>query len=288
MTATGRGTPLCVTAAKSAQGRERIAIIGMGAMGKRVAAGLRAFGGNGFDVCCLVPAHARDTDLLRQTFGIDVFHDLDALVAWGPSVAVECAGHAAVQETVVPLLERGVDAILVSVGALASPSLRDKVHAAAKAGCSHVTLVSGAIGGIDALHSARIGGLDFVRYTGRKPPEAWLGSPAEKQFDLLAIDKPTVIFEGSASESARLYPKNANVTAAVALAGIGFDNTSVVMMADPRVDKNVHEIEAAGAFGHLLVRFENNPLPDNPRTSWLAVMSIEEAVFRRLEGLIQR
>ncbi len=62
----------------------------------------------------------------------------------------------------------------------------------------------------------------------------------------------------------------------------------VVLTADPGIDRNIHEVEAQGAFGHLFIRLENNPLPDNPRTSWLAAMSIEEAVFRRLEHLIQR
>ncbi|WP_254074033.1 aspartate dehydrogenase [Burkholderia sp. S171] len=264
---------------------ERIAIVGMGAMGKRVLAALRERGIKARQLACLVPAHEADSPNMRSV-GIEVFHDVTALVSWNPTLCVECAGHAAVDETVIPLLERGVDAILVSVGALASAPLREKINRAMTLGDSALTLVSGAIGGIDALRAARMGGLDSVRYTGRKPPHAWRGSPAELQFDLLTIDKPTVVFEGTAGESARLFPKNANVTAAVALAGIGFEKTTVTMMADPGVAQNVHEIEAVGAFGRLSIRLENNPLPDNPRTSWLAAMSIEDAVIRRLEHSI--
>jgi len=264
---------------------ERIAIVGMGAMGKRVLAALHARGIEARQLSCLVPAHEVDA-LKMQSIKIEVFHDVASLVSWNPTLCVECAGHTAVDEAVIPLLQRGVDAILVSVGALASASLREKVNRAMTLGDSTLTLVSGAVGGIDALRAARMGGLDSVRYTGRKPPHAWRGSPAEVQFDLLTIDKPTVIFEGTAGESARLFPKNANVTAAIALAGIGFERTSVTMMADPGVEQNVHEIEAVGAFGRLSIRLENNPLPDNPRTSWLAAMSIEDAVIRRLEHSI--
>jgi aspartate dehydrogenase len=264
---------------------ERIVIVGMGAMGKRVLAALRERGIEAPQLSCLVPAHAPDS-LNMQSIEIEVFHDVASLVSWSPTLCVECAGHAAVDEAVIPLLERGVDAILVSVGALASAPLLEEINRAMTLGGSMLTLVSGAIGGIDALHAARMGGLDSVRYTGRKPPRAWQGSPAEAQFDLLTIDKPTVIFEGTAGESARLFPKNANVTAAIALAGIGFERTTVTMMADPGVDQNVHEIEAVGAFGRLSIRLENNPLPDNPRTSWLAAMSIEDAVIRRLEHSI--
>jgi len=260
---------------------ERIAIVGMGAMGKRVLATLLERGIGARQLSCLVP-HREVDSLNMQSIEIEVFHDVASLVSWNPTLCVECAGHAAVDETVIPLLERGVDAILVSVGALASAPLLEKINRAMTLGGSKLTLVSGAIGGIDALHAARMGGLDSVRYTGRKPPRAWQGSPAEGQFELLTIDKPTVIFEGTAGESARLFPKNANVTAAIALAGIGFERTTVTMMADPGVDKNVHEVEAVGAFGRLSIRLENNPLPDNPRTSWLAAMSIEDAVIRRL------
>jgi aspartate dehydrogenase len=272
-----------MSALKSTQ--TRIAIIGMGAMGKRVVATLRERGVDVRQLACIVPAHEASS-INMQSIGIAVFHDIASLVSWRPTLCVECAGHTAVDGTVIPLLERGVDAILVSLGALASATLLEKIDRAMKHGGAQVTLVSGAIGGLDALHAARMGGLESVRYTGRKPLRAWLGSIAEEKFDILSIDKPTVIFEGTAGESARLFPKNANVTAAVALAGLGFERTTVVMMADPGVDKNVHEVEAVGAFGRLSIRLENNPLPDNPRTSWLAAMSIEDAVIRRLENSI--
>ncbi|RQV23865.1 aspartate dehydrogenase [Burkholderia cenocepacia] len=272
------------TVRRSEPHTERIAVIGMGAMGRRVVASLRAGTHADLPVAGFDP-HG-DAALLKRDLNVELFSTVDDLLAWKPTVVVECAGHQAVEHVVAECLERGVDAIVASVGALSSESLRAKLHDAQLSGQSELTVVSGAIGGLDALSAARGSGIESVRYIGRKPPRAWVGSPAEAQFDLTAITEPTVIFEGSAAESARLYPKNANVTAAVALAGVGFENTVVTMMADPGVDKNVHEVEATGPFGRLVIRLENNPLPDNPRTSWLAALSIEDAILRRLQHVI--
>jgi aspartate dehydrogenase len=71
-----------------------------------------------------------------------------------------------------------------------------------------------------------------------------------------------------------LYPKNANVAAAIALAGIGFEKTRVKLIADPTITKNSHEIRAEGDFGNMLFSIQGNTLPGNPHTSALAAMSV--------------
>ena len=174
----------------------------------------------------------------------------------------------------------------MSLGALADPQLHDDLAAAALRGGARLHLASGAIGALDALQAARVGRLETVTYVGRKPPRGWKGSPAEERLDLDALIRgQQVHFTGTAREAALRYPKNANVAAAVALAGCGFDATEVQLIADAEASENIHEIEAVGEFGRLHFRISGNALPDNPRSSALAAMSVVSKV-EQLSGLI--
>ena len=70
--------------------------------------------------------------------------------------------------------------ITVSIGALAERSLYNLLLDAANAGGTKLHLSSGAIGGLDAISSARHGSLESVTNGGRKPPQGWRGSRAEE------------------------------------------------------------------------------------------------------------
>lgn len=190
-------------------------------------------------------------------------------------LVVDCAGHAALATYGAPILKRGMDVATVSLGALADADLYDSLQKAALAGQGRLHLASGAIGALDCLQAAHVGGLDRVTYTGRKPPRGWLGSPAENHLDLIGMSSGAAVhFQGTARAAATTYPKNANVAAAVALAGLGFDDTHVTLIADAGVSENIHEIEATGVFGSFSFQIRGRSLPDNPRSSALAAMSV--------------
>lgn len=190
-------------------------------------------------------------------------------------IVLDCAGHAALRTYGPEILRSGSDVATVALGALADQALYAELQRAAVDGKSRLHLCSGAIGALDCLRAARIGELQSVTYTGRKPPRGWHGSPAESKFNLDGLTTGAVThFSGNAGQAAIEYPKNANVAAAVALAGIGFEQTHVELIADADITDNIHEIQANGEFGSFDFRIHGHSLPDNPRSSALAAMSV--------------
>ena len=201
-------------------------------------------------------------------------------------LVVDCAGHGALRAYGPDILAAGFDLITLSIGALADDEFADALRAAGKAGDARLHLASGAIGALDCLRAAQIGTLTEVRYVGRKPPQGWLGSPAQDSIDLGVLTKGALVhFNGTARDAAQRYPKNANVAAAVALAGLGFDATTVELIADADISANIHEVHAEGDFGKFTFRIEGDTLPDNPRTSALAAMSAVAAIHMRQHTL---
>ncbi|MGD9945220.1 MAG: aspartate dehydrogenase [Burkholderiaceae bacterium] len=253
--------------------RLRIALVGCGAIGRAVLELIR--GDAAIETAAIVVRPAGVTDAAAFARGIDCTARIESAVPdEGIDLVVETAGHTAVAAHVVPALERGIDCVLASVGALAEDGLAASVETAARKGGARLHLVSGALGAIDALSAASVGGLESVSYTGRKPPRAWKGTPAEAEFELDRLTVETVIFEGSAREATLKFPKNANVAAIASLAGIGFDATRVRLIADPAAPGNLHQLEARGAFGEFEFSIRNAALPSNPKSSALAAYSI--------------
>ena len=157
---------------------------------------------------------------------------------------------------------------------------------AADDGNSCVYLPAGAIGGLDALSAAKISGLQRVRYTGRKPLSAWAGTPAEQEYALAKLTTAQQIFIGNARQVTSLYPKNSNVAATIALAGIGMDNTEVELIADPAATENCHEIEVFANSGSFKISLTGKSLSSNVRTSALAAYSMAKAVMNLNKAIV--
>jgi aspartate dehydrogenase len=221
----------------------------------------------------IVGALAKQGDT-RSVSNHRLVHRLVDLLDLSPSLVVECAGHSAVEQYGAAILRTGTDLVLVSVGSLCSKQLFSELRQAETFGKSRLIFVAGALPGFDTLSAAALAGLQSVMLRSSKPPLAWKGTPAEDKLDLAVVKSPTIIFEGSAREAATLYPRNANIAATAAIAGIGFERTHIILIADPGQSKNVHRLEAIGAFGKMVMEIWAHPSPNNPKTSLIAALSV--------------
>jgi aspartate dehydrogenase len=258
---------------------KRVGLIGFGAIGQTVLRGWATHPVRDHTVAAvLTRAHQLDAARLHVGDGIHVTASLDDFLARRLDVAVELAGQQALAEVGPRVLRAGVDLMALSVGCLARPDVHEALRGAAAAGNARILVPVGAIAGLDGLLALRRAGLRKVVYSSTKPPKSWKGTPAETRVDLDALQSPAVVFEGTAREAATAFPKNANLAAAVALAGIGFDATRVVLVADPRSDENQGRIDAEGTDSRLTVTVAGRSEPSNPKSSRITGLSVLAAL----------
>jgi aspartate dehydrogenase len=268
----------------------RVSVIGVGSIGRYMIESLHAGLAGRVALASIAArpgAQARLTELATLTGCRATTNPLD-LLADKPDVVVEAAAQAAVRQYAVPLLEGGVDIMVMSVGALADGALLRTITDTAERLGRRVHVPAGAIGGLDVLRAASLDRLDEVTLVTSKPPRALAGAPFfdTNPIDLATITERTIIFEGPAAQAVKLFPANVNVAAALSLAGIGPERTRMQVVADPTLDRNVHEVVARGSFGEMKLRLANVPSPSNPRTSFLACLS-GLATLRRLSNPLQ-
>ncbi|MCA1396237.1 MULTISPECIES: aspartate dehydrogenase [Bradyrhizobium] len=255
----------------------RVAVIGFGAIGSFVIEHLQADRSIEVSAAFSLPR--------PEACSVPVVDSLEALLATGPELVVECAGHGSLRDVGEAILRHGTDLLVASVGALADSVLEHALRKAAADGGGRLLIPGGALGGIDAVSAAREAGLDSVEYSGRKAPQAWKGTRAEQLIDLISVRQATAFFESDARTAALQFPQNANVVAALALAGLGFEKTKVRLIVDPAADGNNHSFVARGAFGEISASIRSATLPSNPKTSVLAPYSLIQTIKKRA-GLI--
>lgn len=259
----------------------RVAFIGWGAIARSAYGWLKA---PGIEV---VAVAVRDATVTRSDLppSARLIVDPEELRTLELDVVAEAAGRESVAPWGTAALEAGADLIVSSVSAFADANLLERMRSSAAENEAHILIQPGALAGVEALAAATVMGVDAVEHRIVKPPRAWTGTPAETLCDLDNLVEPTVFFTASASETASQFPKNANVAMTSALAGIGPDATTISLVADPSATTNRHELSAHGAFGQLDVTLANSPLPQNPKSSAMAALSLVRALENRVTAI---
>ena len=253
----GRSDAACIGGTEHLQTPLRIGLLGCGTISRLIAS--RA---EGFAIAALYDLDSGRARQLADSSGGTAYGSFEAFVRADLDLVVEAASVGAAQAYGEAVLEAGKDLVVMSVGALADPAFLARLRRAAIASGRKVRVPSGAVMGLDNLKVGRIGGIDRLLLRTTKHPRS-LG---------LAATERTLVFRGRAEECVRRFPRNVNVSAAIALAA--GKEVEVELWADPAADRNVHEIVAEGSFGDAWLRVRNLPSPGNPATSYLAALSI--------------
>lgn len=200
--------------------------------------------------------------------------DADAFLSADLDVIVEVGGHPALRQYAERVLEAGKDLLTVSVGAFADGDFLERVTETARRTGRRVLVPSGAIAGLDMISAAALAPIDSATHTTHKNPRAFT---PEQLGGRVVEDEPVLLFEGPARQGVGLFPENVNVAAAVSLAGIGLDRTTLRVYADPNIERNMHEVEVNGYFGRVRIEVENIP-SSNPKTGRIVELSIAKAL----------
>jgi len=197
-------------------------------------------------------------------------------------LVIECATQDAAKQVIPKVVARGVDIMVMSVGALVDDDYREMVIDKANQCDAKVYIPSGAICGTDGLRASTVGEVQQVELITTMPPQSFKGVKyvEDRGIDLNNVNERTVLYTGTAREAVQLFPRNVNVAAIVSIMGIGFDKTMVTIAVDPGIKINSHELRIKGEFGELTTHTYNVPSPINPRTSNLSVFSAISALER--------
>lgn len=180
----------------------------------------------------------------------DPFADPDAFQALAPEVPVLREADPALYEKTDLVIETATadalsqqldlilehcDLLMFSVTAFSDPAFEARVRDLCQRCGHHVYLPHGAILGLDGIFDGRALWTQVEIVTTKNP--ASLGRTDQQR---------TVLYDGPTREACKRFPRNVNVHAAIALAGIGFERTHSTIIADPAVHTNTHVIHVKG------------------------------------------
>jgi aspartate dehydrogenase len=270
-------------ASKSSRTDMRVAVAGLGPIGKRVVEALD----RGMNGLVLTAVSVQNPEKHRSWLAglktppailpIEALSDVADMV-------VECAPSKLVRSIVAPFVGSGKTAVVLSAGALLENE--DLIELAKQHG-GQIVVPTGALIGLDAVTAAAVGTIHSVRMVTRKPVRGLAGAPyiVENNIDIERITEPLKIFEGTAREAAKGFPANLNVAVALSLAGIGPDRTQLQIWADPALTRNMHRVEVESDSASFSMSIENIP-SENPKTGLITALSVI-AYLRKLGAALR-
>ena len=204
---------------------KRIGFLGYGKIGRVV---LRHAQERGCEI-----AFVQDP-FIKEDIGFPLIAEPDAALYAKADLVVECSTASALKASFDQLIAN-CDLLIFSLTAFSDAEFAAHAEEAARKSGHHIYCPHGAILGLDGIRDGR----DIIQSASIETTK----SPKSLGLDL---NERKVVFDGSTREACVAFPRNVNVHAAIALAGIGFDHTKSRIIADPSVDSNTHVITIQG------------------------------------------
>ena len=173
---------------------------------------------------------------------------LEAKCKEGVDLVVEGA-IAKVVIALAPTVLKYTDMLAFSTTAFAEEGFKEQVEALCAEYHHTFYIPHGAILGLDGI------------FDGRKVLKSVTITTTKKPKNLGRDDKTrTVLYEGPTRGACKAYPRNVNVHAGIAMAGLGFEKTQSRIIADPDSPGNTHKIEIDAEGCHFTIDVLSTPV----------------------------
>ena len=217
--------------------KTKFGIVGCGFLGNIVADAWKNGLLEDYELVGVTSRTPASSEKTASNVGCKACADVEELLALEPEYIVETASVEAVRAMAIPVLRRGVNLVIISIGAFADLDFYAQVH-----------LASGAIGGFDVLQTvtlmARARQLSetagIETHTGAK---GFRNTPVWADH-LLTDTEKTTVFTGNAKQAIATFPRRVNVAVATSLATTGPEITGVTMHSVPGWVGDDHRITA--------------------------------------------
>lgn len=243
---------------------KKIGLIGYGKIGRKLVSEIKEknLGEIVFIQDTYVTEDSNYPELSFVTEGSDMVYERADLI-------IECAVAGVLYENIENIL-KSCDLMLFSVTSFAKDSFREKTLRLAKTYQRKIYIPHGAILGLDGILDGKTLWEEVSIQTIKNPKS--LGREDTVR---------TVVYDGNTKGACLAYPRNVNVHAAVALAGIGFEKTSSLIISDPVMETNRHIISLKGNGTEISIQISS--YADSGVTGLYTPVSACGSLFRVLD-----
>lgn len=252
--------------------KKTVALLGAGALARIFVENFDRLLGEHYEFAGLYTRTAERGEALLADTDATVYASLENLITDAPDIVVEFAGGAALKALASPIVEAGIDLVVVSTGALADEAFKQDLLAHAQKTGSVIHVASGAIGGLDLMQTLSAMGLTEVSIMSTKAPKSLNGAPGLAGREL-SLEHDEMAFEGGMIEAIAGFPKNVNVAVTTGLA-TDFADLTVKIKSEPHATENRHVIDMKGDLVRAHLEIASQPDPRNPKSSTSTAFSV--------------